>query len=293
MLRARNGLDELARHCFRAVPLMLGSGKVTMRGVRPWLLALVVGGSALSESGRPPASPDRHPPRALLYVGNSFFYFNDGVHRMVSGLLDAEERHGEYRSTSRTRGGASLSEHDVEAYLTPVGVASPSAVGGAQPASAEVAPPFDAVIMADCSQCPVNPKLRSVFHEYARKHSQTVVKHGARPILFMTWAYADRPEITALLAEQYTEAGRETGALVVPAGLAFARSIAANPRIDLYNSDKRHPSVAGSYLSACTILLSVYGKSPVGNPYTAGLDHKTAEFLQQIAKDTVNQYLGQ
>src|SRR5678815_342925 len=107
-------------------------GEVGMRGVRPWVLALLLGGSALSQNARPPKG---QPPRSLLYVGNSFFYFNDGVHRMVSGLLDAEERHGEYRSTSRTRGGASLSEHDVEAYLTPVGVASPSAVGGAQPAS--------------------------------------------------------------------------------------------------------------------------------------------------------------
>src|SRR5262249_16391691 len=191
-------------------------------------------------------------PRSLLYVGNSFFYFNNGVHWMVSGLLDAGERHGEYRSASRTRGGAALSDHDVEAYLRTIAVASSAAVGGAQPSPDHITPPFDAVIMADCSQCPVNPQLRGAFHEYARKHSQTVVKHGARPILFMTWAYADRPEMTAQLAEQYTEAGRETGALVVPAGLAFARAIAKNPRIDLYNPDKLHPSVAGSYLSACT-----------------------------------------
>jgi len=261
-----------------------------MRGLRPWVLALLLGGSALAQNARPPKG---QPPRSLLYVGNSFFYFNDGVHRMVSGLLDAGERQSEYRSTSRTRGGAALSEHDVEAYLKPNAVAPSSAVDGAQPASAEIAPPFDAVIMADCSQCPVNPQLRGAFHEYARKHSQTVAKHGARPILFMTWAYADRPEMTAQLAEQYTEAGRETGALVVPAGLAFARSIAKNPRIDLHNPDKRHPTVAGSYLSACTILMAVYGKSPVGNPYTGGLDRKTAEFLQQIAEETVKQYLGQ
>jgi len=259
-----------------------------MRGAGTWVLAMLLGGSALSQTA-PPKGPQA--PRSLLYVGNSFFYFNDGVHRMVSGLLDAGEGHSEYRSTSRTRGGAALSEHDVEAYLGPIAVA-PS-VGGAQPARGEIVPPFDAVIMADCSQCPLNPRLRGAFHEYARKHSQTVVKHGARPILFMTWAYADRPEMTAQLAEQYTEAGRETGALVVPAGLAFARAIAKNPRIDLYNPDKLHPSVAGSYLSACTILLAVYGKSPVGNPYTGGLDRKTAEFLQQIAEETVKQYLGQ
>ena len=252
-----------------------------MRGVRRWLLALLLGGSAIAENGPPPKGPQ--PPRSLLYVGNSFFYFNDGVHRIVAGLLDAGERQGEYRSTSRTRGGASLGDHDVEAYLAPIALTSSSAVG----------PPFDAVIMADCSQCPVNPQLRSAFHEHVRKHSQAVVKHGARPILFMTWAYADHPEMTALLAQQYTEAGRETGALVVPAGLAFARSIAKDPRIDLYNPDKRHPSLAGSYLSACTILLAVYGKSPVGNPYTAGLDRKTAEVLQQIAEETVRQYSGQ
>lgn len=240
------------------------------------MLAMLLGGSALSQTASPKG---QRAPHSLLYVGNSFFYFNDGVHRMVSGLLDAGERHGEYRSTSRTRGGAALSEHDVEGYF-------------AQTPPDEITPSFDAVIMADCSQCPVNPQLRGAFHEYARKHSQTVVKHGARPILFMTWAYADRPEMTAQLAEQYTEAGRETGALVVPAGLAFARAIARNPRIDLYNPDKRHPSVAGSYLSACTILLAVYGKSPVGNPYTGGLDRKTAEFLQQIAEETVEQYLG-
>src|SRR5258708_12191459 len=82
--------------------------------------------------------------------------------------------------------------------------------------------PFDVVIMNDCSQCPIHPQLKAPFHEYARKHSQTAVKHGARPVLFMTWAYADAPEMTAQLAEQYTIAGNAHGALVIPAGLAFA-----------------------------------------------------------------------
>jgi hypothetical protein len=148
------------------------------------------------------------------------------------------------------------------------------------------------VIMQDCSQCPIHPRLKSQFHETARKDSQLVTKHGAKPVLFMTWAYGNRPEMTAQLAEEYTRAGNESRALVVPAGLAFAASIAKDPSIDLYESDKRHPSVAGSYLAACTVLGAVYGKSPVGNSYRGGLDPKTAAFLQTVAAETVRQYFG-
>jgi hypothetical protein len=111
-------------------------------------------------------------------------------------------------------------------------------------------------------------------------------------MLFMTWAYADAPEMTAQLAEQYTIAGNANNALVVPAGLAFAKAIARNPQVNLYNADKRHPSLAGSYLAACAIYAAVHGKSPVGNSYKGGLDAKTADFLQQAAADTVREYLG-
>jgi hypothetical protein len=39
----------------------------------------------------------------------------------------------------------------------------------------------------------------------------------------MTWAYKDKPEKTAQLAEQYIIAGNDNDALVIPAGLAFAQ----------------------------------------------------------------------
>jgi hypothetical protein len=146
--------------------------------------------------------------------------------------------------------------------------------------------------MNDCSQCPIHPQLKDIFHEYARKHCQTVVKHGAKPALFMTWAYSDRPEMTAQLAEQYTIAGNNNGALVIPAGLAFARALSKDPKIILYNADKRHPSLLGTYLSACTIYASLYKKSPVGNLYTGGIDTKTARFLQEVAWETVREYFG-
>ena len=42
------------------------------------------------------------PPKSVLYVGNSFFYFNDSMHRFVGGLQAAAEpqSRGQYRATS-------------------------------------------------------------------------------------------------------------------------------------------------------------------------------------------------
>ena len=93
-----------------------------------------------------------------------------------------------------------------------------------------------------------------------------------------------------LAADVYNEAGRINDAHVIPAGLAFARSIAAKPELNLYVPDKRHPSMAGSYLAACVVLGSVFGVSPVGNSYTAGLDVATANHLQRVAWETVQSY---
>ena len=146
--------------------------------------------------------------------------------------------------------------------------------------------------MIDCSQCPIHPKLKSVFHEYAKKQSDVVRRHGATPIFLMTWAYKDKPEMTRQLAEEYTVAGNNNDALVIPSGLAFANAIAKRPELELYQPDKRHPSLAGTYLSAATAYAAIYRKSPLGNKYIAGIDPETARFLQTMAWDTVQEYFG-
>jgi hypothetical protein len=53
--------------------------------------------------------------------------------------------------------------------------------------------------------------------------------------------------------------------------------------LGLWSSDGTHPSTAGSYLDACMFYVALTGRSPVGNPYTAGLDPSQARFLQQTA----------
>jgi len=188
--------------------------------------------------------------KSLLWVGNSFFYYNNSMHDHAARLMVASGAAG-LRNSSATI------THDKL---------------------------FDGVMMMDCSQCPVLPKLQPLFHEYIAKHSATARKHGAAPILFMSWAYGS--EMTAKVAAEYIKAGKQNHALVVPVGLAFANAIAERPDLDLYAVDRRHPSLMGTYLAACTVVASVYKTNPIGATYTAGLPDDVAAFLQRVAWDT-------
>jgi hypothetical protein len=233
-------------------------------------------------------------PRTLLWVGNSFFYYNNGIHHVVQGLARAAdaEHAKQYRATSITISGSGLSWHDVESYFRPGAVASYSFVGDNEVVFNTFDRPFDLVIMQDCSQCPVHPKLVDTFHASVRKDAEIVRKHGAIPVLFMTWAYADRPEMVGQLAEQYTLAGNASDALVIPAGLAFAKALQKDPKLALYAPDKRHPSPEGTYLAACTAFAAIWGRSPVGSPFRWTVDEKVARLLQEVAWETVQEYLG-
>jgi len=232
------------------------------------------------------------PPRSIMWVGNSFFYYNNSMHNHLGALVRAADPKMPHRGTSITISGSGFDWHDMESYFRPNGIGKYSFVGDNEVRFNKFDKLFDAVIMSDCSQCPVHPKLKPVFHEYAKIQSDIVRKHGAVPIFLMTWAYKDKPEMTAPLAEEYTIAGNNNDALVIPSGLAFAKAIAQRPNLEFYQPDKRHPSLIGTYLSAATAYAAIYKKSPVGNKYTAGIDADTVKFLQTIAWETTQEYFG-
>ena len=45
----------------------------------------------------------------------------------------------------------------------------------------------------------------------------------------MTWAYADKPEMTKQLADATIAVANENNALVIPVGLAFANALKQRP----------------------------------------------------------------
>ena len=244
------------------------------------IVAMVLLFNVALASAAPGQMPDK-----VLFVGNSFTYYNNGLHMHYGNLLRAAGLHRSGQSKLRmlTFSGSGLWEH----------------AAGLQ--SAVVNDPWQAVVMHDYSNGPLKRWQR--FVEASDELSRIAREHDVEPILMMTWAYADDPEMTQGLATAYTKRGAELGARVIPIGLAFA-AVTQNTSVDLYSPDLlgydngkpvyqqtvKHPSLAGTYLAACTVFAVLTGQSPVGLRYTAGLDEKIASALQRAADQTVTRY---
>ncbi|WP_338665302.1 hypothetical protein VQH23_09025 [Pararoseomonas sp. SCSIO 73927] len=261
---------------------------------RALLVSAMLAGGGAPLSAQPVASVTGTgiaSPASLVFIGNSFFYYNNGITNHVSEFLRAAAPAQRLRSTLIGIGGSGFDWHDVDSYFRPNAVARYTIDRNNVLTPNRDARLFDVAVMMDCSQCPVHPDMKDVFTDYARRHAGTVRRHGAQPVFFMSWAYLDKPEMTAGLAEAYTRAGNENDALVIPAGLAFARVVTERPEISLYVADKRHPSLAGTYLAAAVTYAALFNRSPVGSSYTAGLDPAVARTLQDAAWATVREYL--
>ena len=214
------------------------------------------------------------PPARVLFIGNSFTYYNNSLHRHYRQLILASGIHSEETSRARimTISGGHLPEHEggFEHVLT--------------------TDDWDVVVLQGHSLGPIREGRAEPFRRAARKFAQLARKQGTRPVFFMTWAYTDRPEMTAELDKAYTDIGRELDAQVVPVGLAFATVTAERSDLPLRTDDARHPTLSGTYLAACTFFAALYGQSPEGLDYDAGLGKETADYLQQVAWETVQDY---
>ena len=103
------------------------------------------------------------PVKSVLYVGNSYFSFNNGVGWHVTRLHASRAATERLRSTSITITGDGLGWHDVESYFRPDAVGSYSFDQDSAIVFNEGDRLFDVVLMMDCSQCPVHPVLKTLF----------------------------------------------------------------------------------------------------------------------------------
>ena len=266
-------------------------------GLRRILVLLALLASAASTSiafgqAAPKRTDPGARPEAMLWVGNSFFYYNNSMHGHFGQLANSLGEKPAVRGTSVTISGSGLDWHDMESLVRSNGIGRYSFVGDNEIRFNPPGRQYDTVVMMDCSQCPIHPQLKQSFHETVKKDADILRKQGIRPVLFMSWAYKDKPEMTQQLADAYTRAGNDNDLLVIPAGLAFAKAIARMPDLELYQADKRHPSLAGTYLASCATYATLFRKSPVGATYTAGLPADTAKLLQQAAWDAAQDYFS-
>jgi hypothetical protein len=116
---------------------------------------------------------------------------------------------------------------------------------------------------------------------------------GARTMLFETWAHEqgafDGDSYDAMQSRvdsSYEEDGASIGAQVATVGRAWQAVHGLRPALDLWGDDGTHPSESGTYLAACIFYAMLTHRSPVGDPYLAGIDPPTAHMLQQMAAET-------
>lgn len=226
----------------------------------------------------------------VLFVGNSFSFFNNGLHSHTANLVKAsgEWQAGKNRYRLLTLSGAKLSEHRdiLKGYLS----------------STENV--WDIVVLQGHSAEPLEPEEKTGFRKSAGDLVAEVRASGAKPLLFMTWAYGNQAEMIGGLSKAYRGLGASLDAPVVPVGEAFDKARTVMPDVDLYVDDvrgvkdghivyrkaRKHPSRSGTYLAACVFYAVLTGNSPVGNIYRAGLPEETAFKLQQIAFATVREF---
>jgi hypothetical protein len=251
------------------------------------LLMVFLTTSAFAEDVKP-AVTSAPSPDSLLFVGNSFTYFNNSLHMHVRELTKA---------IFKGRGDKKKAKRIYAKAMTISGAYLEHHVLGAKGMISEFRHerkkgPWDVVVVQGFSRGPIEEETAASFRHSARQLDAWIREAGGKTVLFMTWAYRDRPEMAAPLVEAYTTLGNELGALVVPVGLAFDLASKVDPKMNLYDPDKIHPSPLGTYLAANVFFAALYGVTPVGASYTAGLSPDQVEFAQRHAWNTVRQYFG-
>ncbi|MEM7097206.1 MAG: DUF4886 domain-containing protein [Pseudomonadota bacterium] len=224
------------------------------------------------------------PASRILFVGNSYLYYNDSLHNHVRRLVQEMDPQLTLTYKSATIGGARLSHHALDYLL--------------EPARLGVREPFGIVVLQGGSAEALTESGRLTFIQQVINKVNQINNYGAQAYLYLTPAYVDpHPRSHAgmlpKVQSMYEEAAQRSGAQVIPVGLAFARSYAKHPEILLHNNrDGSHPSLLGTYLAACVVVASIYGASPVGLSYDyfGRVDESVRLKLQEIARETVSDY---
>ncbi len=177
---------------------------------------------------------------SVLFLGNSMTYFND-MPRMAEEIAKGEAR--PMRVNSVTMGGASL---DILWY-------------GTKALEALWLEHWDYVVVQERSGSAPHDR-GELFHKFLGMFADEIRRSGAQPLLYMTWL----PERAEANEKLFRAAAARARVKLVPAGTAFTELTKAG--LDLY-ADGVHPNVAGSYLVACTVFSTIYGKpAPATRP---------------------------
>ena len=242
--------------------------------------------SSIVDAVTPEISKLKHTsPKSVLFVGNSYLYYNDSLHNHFKAMAD--EKYPGYEGSvnvkSSTIGGSRLKHHNLDHLLKPKAISSINK--------------FELVVLQGGSGEGLSKKDRKAFAKIAKEHIKRIKANGSEAALYMIHAYVEPhqdfdPNLIRVIEKMYVTAGNKNQTLVIPVGLAFENAYEQQPDITLHHLDGTHPALLGTYLAACTVFASVFNESPVGLNYDYnGLVNPSDKlFLQEIAESTVRTF---
>jgi len=148
---------------------------------------------------------------------------------------------------------------------------------------------WDYVVLQEQSTLPIKNAER--MGENMRDFDALIKEADAHTALYMTWARQDAPAAQQAISSAYTQIGQALKATVVPAGLAWQQCLQERPGIVLHDKDKSHPTLAGTYLAACTFYAMLFaGRSKKMPTIELALDTDTTDILQAIAQQATSAF---
>jgi len=194
--------------------------------------------------------------KRVLFIGNSLTFWNQGVDVMVKKLVPG-----------------------IETKRVAVGGATLETLWNNDEAKLACATQDVVVLQEDLPET-----TSESFRRHAKLWCDHVRKYGAEPIFYAAWAYDRLPTFDddAICAE-HARAAEENNARVANVGAART----AGPEgLDLFDDDREHPSLAGTYLAASVIATTIYGPEALQAPkvfWPKNLSAGAASILREIA----------
>tara|TARA_B100000609_G_C17200989_1_gene428141 strand:- start:370 stop:1149 length:780 start_codon:yes stop_codon:yes gene_type:complete len=231
-------------------------------------------------------SLDNKTPERVLYIGNSYLYYNDSLHNHVRRMLDEvyESEIDKTNYKSVTISGSRSWHHDIDHSLNYKNLG--------------LKKPFQLVIFQGGSGETNSVKERKIFSDEVSKIVKKIKNAGAEAALYMIHAYVEphedtNPRMIENIKKMYIDAGNKNDALVIPVGIAFENAYMAQPNIKLHKHyDGTHPNILGTYLASCVVFSSITHLSPLNIEYSyyGEINDIDKKFLQKIAKETVEDF---
>jgi hypothetical protein len=198
----------------------------------------------------------------VLFIGNSFTARND-LPGLIAAIADAAGKPFKHQLISA--GGASVRRH----------------WNGGEALRAIRSGKYDYVVLQEQSTLPIKNPDR--MHESVRLFDAAIRAAGAKTALYLTWARKHAPETQAAITEAYQSIGRELGATIIPAGVAWQRFLREHATPVLHDKDASHPTLAGSYLAACCAFIALFKTALPRDVEVDGLTDETIKLLQRTA----------